>query len=296
MAEIGVTTVAQLDSIIQTIVAETQFTARHKTVMRQLVRVLDMPEHEGSPIDRPKIGKLVAGGLVEGMDIASPQPFTDTDVSINPTEVGLQSVLTDRMIRRAPSGFREMAAEEHARAYAEKMDTDLLGLFSGFSTGISNASNALTVDDLGVGRTNVKGNSEPGPDPLYGVLHPYQAWDIHRGLVPIHAGSAASDVDALLFPVGGVSEMVLREAGIGRLFGVTWFEDGNISTDSGDDAYGAVFSKEAIMLIVTSEGSMRPERDESLRAWELNYVGEYGFAEWVDSYGFYLFTDAAAPS
>jgi len=52
----------------------------------------------------------------------------------------------------------------------------------------------------------------------------------------------------------------------------------------------------AIVLVVVDEGSMRPERDEGLRAWKLNYVGEYGYGEWVDSYGFYLLSDAAAPT
>lgn len=285
----AVTTVSDLDSIIQVIVAETQFTSRQGVVMRQLVRVLEMPEHKGNPIDRPKLGKLTANNLTEGADIAAPQSLTDTDISINPTEVGLQSVLTDRMLSRAPMGFDKMVAEEHARAYKEKMDTDLLGLFSGFSTGESSAGNAINLGDLGVGRARVKGASEPGPEPFYYVLHTYHAWDIQGSILPLSSGNAGN-------PLDGVSQEVVRSGLLGQLFGTPVFESGLISVDSSDDAYSAIFSKEAILLVVTDEGSMRPERDESLRATELNYVGEYGFGEWVDSYGFYFLNDATAPT
>ena len=290
------TTVADLTSIIQVIVAETQFTTRHNTVMRPLVRVLDMPEHKGNPIDRPKMGRLTAGSLTEGEDIASPQTVTDTDISINPLEVGLQSVLTDRMISRAPGGFEMMVATEHARAFAEKFDTDLLGLFSGFSIGRDDVGNSLGVAEIGAGRANIKSASEPGPDPLFVVLHTNHAWDIVDGLIPLVGAATPGGLDNIVFPIDGVSNQALMNANIGKLFSMAVFESGLIAVDSNDDAYSAVFSKEALLLVVTDEGSMRPERDESLRATELNYVGEYGFGEWVNSYGYFLRKDAAAPS
>lgn len=292
----GPTTVTDLDSIIQVITAEVQVTARQEPLMRQLVRTLNFPENKGSPIDRPKLGKLTAFSLVEGADIAAPQQLTDTDVSINPTEVGLQFILTDRMLGRAPRGFEQLAAAEAARAYKEKLDTDLLGLFSGFGAGLSAPGAALTLGNLGAGRSRVKGATEPGPDPIYIVLHPYAAWDIQAQILPlIRAAGTTPDVGALA-TTGQVSAEVLRQRALGQLFGAPVFESGLIAVDGSDDAYGAVFSKEAIMLFITDEGSIRRQRDESLRAWELNYVGEYGFGEWVDAYGYFFLTDVLAPT
>jgi hypothetical protein len=286
----AVTKVADLDSIIQTITAATQLTSRNEVVMRQLVRVLEMPEHKGNPIDRPKLGKLIAHDLTEGVDIAAPQSLVDTDVSINPLEVGLQTILTDRNLSRSPAGFLQMVKEEHRRAYAEKLDEDLLALFSGFSNGHSGANSAVTVGHFGGGHAFIKGNTEPGPDPIYAVMHPYHAWDVIGGLIPLSSGNVSAAAGS------GISEHVLATASIGKIFNTMVFEDGNISVDSSDDSYSAVFSKEAIMLIVVDEGSMRSERNESLRAWELNFVGEYGLGEWVDSYGYYVLGDATAPS
>jgi hypothetical protein len=284
-----VTGISDLDSLIQVVVAEVQLTARHKTPMRQLVRTLEFPKGQGHPLDRPKLSKLTATVLTEGQDLSTPQGLTDTDVSITPLEAGVQVVVTDRMLTRAPKGFDAMVAEEMSRAYKELLNTDLNGLFSGFSNGLSAAGAALTLLNVGAGRARVMGNSEPGPPPLFVVLHPFQAWDVYSALVATSSGLASDSIF-------GVSADVVKEYMISRLWGMGWFEDGTISIDGSDDAYGAVFSKEALMLFIIDEGTMRRQRDESLRAEELNYVGEYGFGEWVDTYGYNILTDASAPT
>lgn len=293
------TRIADLDSIIQVIVAETHLTSRQGTVMRGLVREIPYPEGSGSPWDRPKLGKLGASSLTEGLPIAAAQRLTDTDVSINPAEVGLQTVLTDTMLKRAHGGFVLQVAEEHSRAYGEKLDKDLLGLFSGLGNGLSSTSNALTLGNIGAGRARVKGASEPGPDPIFMVLHTYQAWDIQSSIIPIQDTTTATYSSAGRLSAGGpvmAADQILRTGMLGTLFGIPVLESGLISVDSSDDAYGAVFSKEAFILLTVDEGSMRPQRFEAQRATELNFVGEYGFGEWVDSYGYYLLTDASAPT
>jgi len=283
------TKTSDLDSIIQIIVGDVQYTARHDPVMRQLVWVIDMPEHKGHPIDVPKLGSLTAYSLTEGVDLASPQALADTDVTITPAEVGLQVILTDRMLSRAPANFFNMVGDECGRAYAEKLDEDLLGLLDGFSTSTPGDSVVLQLTDLSNARAHVRGNStEPGPEPIYCVLHPYQLNSIVNELVPV------TNVAAM---PSGISEEVLRNYFIGKtkIFGMPVFEDGNLSAALGsgsDSAKGGVFSQKAIILIVTAEASARRQRDESLRAEEVNLVGEYGYAEWQDSFGVEIFSEA----
>jgi len=280
------TKVSDLASIIQVIVSDVQYTARNEPVMRQLVWVMDLPEHKGEPIDVPKLGKLTAQSLTEGIDLASPQTLTDTDISISPGEVGLQVILTDRMLSRAPAGFFNMVADECGRAYAEKLDTDLLSLLDGFSISTPGTGVVLQLPDLSNARAYVRGNpTEPGPEPLYCVLHPFQLNSIVNELVPVTAVAAMPP---------NISEEVLRDyfKGKTRPFGMPVFEDGNITVDGSDDAKGGVFSKKAIILIVTQEALPKTQRDESLRAEEVNLIGEYGYAEWQDSFGVEIYSQA----
>ena len=218
------------------------------------------------------------------------QKLQDTDISINPTEVGLQSILTRRMLDRAPAGFMELAIMEHKNAWKEKNEPDLLGLFSGFSVVIGAAGSALILGEVGAGSMRLRGATEPGPKPHVLVLHPYHIWSVFGGVVPLTSGAVAAGGG------GAVSDEVLRENFVTRLLGMDLFESALISIDSSDDGYGVAMSKAAIILIVTHEGDIDPEWNASLRGWELNFVGEYGYAEWTDSYGVALLGDLAVPT
>lgn len=294
----AITGVADLDSIIQVVVTDTIFTARQAPVMRRAVRNLMLPSKRGSPFDLPKLGKLTAYPVSEGNDYTAPESVTDSDVSVNPTEVIVQTMLTDRMLNRAPGDIQAMVSEEHARAYAERMDLDGLALFSGFSNGLSAAGSALLVANFGAGRARVKGNAEPGPDPVVAVLHPYQYWDILAGTIPVSQGTTAVYALQGNALTGNSPEAANRaiSGGLRELFGVPILEAGLIQADASDDGYGAILSRDAIYLCITDEGHMAPQRDESARAWELNFVGEYAFVERVDAWGYYFLTDMAAPT
>lgn len=289
------TTVANLDSVIQVMTAEMELTARQDVLMRGLVDVRTFPKHKGSPLDRPKLGKLTAYDLVEGVAITNEQVYIDTDVSVNPTEVGLLTIVTRRMLGRAPSGFEAQIVRENKRAYAEKMEKDLLTLFSGFSVGLSGANAGISVGQFGAYITRVRGASEPGPEPLYAVLHPNHVWDIRSAIMGLTVGSG------LVLNTGGIiapenPNRAMREKSLGSFLGVPTFQSGLIAVDSSDDAYSGIFSKYAIMLYVNEEGSTDRQENARLRGWDLVYTGEYAAAEWVDAYGAYLLADATAPT
>jgi len=285
------TTVADLDSIIQVIVAETRLTARHAVPMANLVTRIDMPENRGSPFDLPKLDTLTAVNLTEGMDYDSFETVTDTDVSIDPTEVGVFVVLTERGLRRAPMGFEQMVSGEAARAYAYKLDLDLLRQLSSFSTILAQAGNVLQIGHLSAARARVKGGAEPGTGPVHVVLHPYGIKDIVDDLVP----AASNAIGA------GISDDITRQyltenyVGTTKVYGMNIWEDGNIEIDANDDANGGAFCENAIFLGVTLEPTEDTEKNISLRGHEVVVVGEYGYAEWLDAAGISLLHDAVAP-
>jgi len=287
-----VTTASDLDSLIQVIVGEMRFTARHAVPMANLVTRVDMPENRGSPFDLPKMGTLTAVNLTEGVDVTSFETVTDTDVSIDPTEVGVFVALTDRSLRRAPAAFESAVAGEAARAYAYKLDLDLLRQFSSFSNTLGSASNDMTIGYLSAGRARVKGGSEPGQGPVHVVLHPFGIKDIVDDIVP----SATNVIPA------GISDDVTRQyltenfVGNTKLYGMSIWEDGNIELDTLDDAIGGLFCQNAIFLAITMEPTQEKQRDASLRGDEIVIVGEYGYAEWLDAAGIQLIHDAQVPT
>ena len=286
------TTVADLDSIIQVIVADIRLTARHAVPMANLVTRIMMPEHRGSPIDVPKLGTLTAVELTEGTDYTSFETVTDSDVSIDPTEVGVFVKLTDRMLRRAPAGFERTVAGEGGRAYAYKLDLDLLRQMDSFSTSLGASGTVLESGDLIAARALVKGGTEPGIGAVHCVLHPYGIKDLVDDLVP----SASNAIPA------GISDDVTRQyltenyVGNTKLYGMNVWEDGNIEITATPDAKGGVFCENAIFLAITLEPTEEKQRDASSRGDELVIVGEYGYAEWLDAAGVELFHDATAPA
>ena len=118
------------------------------------------------------------------------------------------------------------------------------------------------------------------------MLHPYQAHDLAADLAPVGT-----------YPVpSGISQTVLENHWVGRAFGVDLFQAGNLPVDGEDDAKGGVFSREALVLVIFKDWAVERERDASLRAWELNVVADYGYAEYQDAWGVEMYFDAAAPS
>jgi hypothetical protein len=288
----GDTTVADLNSIIQVIVADVRLTARHATPMANLVTRISMPEHRGSPIDVPKLGTLTAVELTEGTDYTSFETATDSDVSIDPTEVGVFTKLTDRMLRRAPAGFERVLAGEAGRAYSYKLDLDLLRQLDSFSTSLAGASNVLQIGHLSAARARVKGGTEPGQGPVHVVVHPYGIKDLVDDLVPAAANAIPAGI------TDDITRQYLTENYVGttKLYGMTVWEDGNIEIDASDDTKGGVFCENAIFLAITLEPTEETQRDASARGDEVVVVGEYGYAEWLDAAGVELYSDASAPT
>ena len=288
----AVTTVADLDSIIQTIVGEVRFTARHAVPMAGLVTRIDMPEHRGSPIDLPKLDTLTAFDLTEGVDWNSFETVGDTDVSIDPTEVGVFVALTDRMLRRSPQAFERTVASEAKRAYSYKLDLDLTRQVSSFSTQLIGTGNPVSIGGLTAARAQITGKTEPGEQDINVVLHPYHIKDLVDDLV----AAAATDVGS------GMSDEITRNyltrnyIGRTKLYGMGVYEDGNFEVDGTPNAHGVVMSRNAIFLAITLEPTEENDRDISLRGEELVIVGEYGYAEWLDNAGVDIFGDATAPT
>jgi hypothetical protein len=84
----------------------------------------------------------------------------------------------------------------------------------------------------------------------------------------------------------------MRNGYVGTIAGIDVYESANVTIDGNGDCKGAVFAPEALAIAMKRDFQIAPQRDESLRAWELNATAVYGVGELDDSYGVEVLGDA----
>lgn len=279
-----ISTVTSLNSLFNSIFEDALFVAREQNLMAGLVT-----NYVGTGMANRQLGiypQLSAQTRTEGVDYANATEFTKTSqMTLTPTSKIVQAILTDQRIATDPDDARADAAREMGGAIATKIDTDLVGLFSGFSGGKGSANNALTITNCAAAIALLRNNK--APNPITVVLHPYGWFDIW-----VLLGQPAATYDFL----GETANEAMRAFAVGQFIGAQWFIDANISVDSSDDAIGAAFHREALALDTRKAPTLEIERNASLEGWELNLTAWYGVAERRDSFGVKLTHDATEPT
>jgi len=273
------TTSTTLDDLFVNIIAQARFTAEEQSLLMGLVTRYDIGADAGKTIQVPKYPAIAAADLTEGTDMSSTTVSTSS-VTITVQEVGAQVVLTDVAAMGAGNPAEELGTVL-GNAIATKMDQDLIALFDGFSSGLGSAGTEITVADLFKAAATLRTAKVTGP--LAAVVHPYQAYQLKANLTNTFAN-----------PNGGDAQNTAMVNGyVGTIAGIDIYESANITIDGNDDAKGAVFAPEALAIAMKRDFQIEPQRDASLRAFELNATAVYGVGELDDSYGVEMFFDAA---
>ena len=295
----AISTTTVLSDTISTVISEARYTEQIKEVISGVCWRITKPLHDGSTINLPYWGTGSAKSLSEGIDMVSPQAMEDTNVQFTPGEVGAQIVLTDKVARDNNEDVLRAAGRILGEAMVAKREQDLAGQFTDATTDLGGAGSVATLGIIAAARALLAGNSlaNGGPAPMpYGVIHhPYVLLDLVDVLTPTVAGGTTP-----LPAVGsGIAEQTLANYTIGRVFGMPVMESANISIDGSDDAIGVVLSMGTgggLVLATANEWGISPERDESLRATELNVVGEYAVGEYLPGWLVSLTNDASDPT
>lgn len=280
----AISKVSSMNSLFNSIYEDAIFVARENNLMAALVTTYSATGYAARIL--PVYPQLTAQVVAEGVDYSNPQEFTKTaGMTLTPQEVMAQSILTDQRNQTDPDNARRDNAIELGAAIATKVDTDIVDLFTGFSTGKGSANSALTIANVAAAISVLRKNK--ARNPLFAVLHPYHWHDIW-----VLLGQPASQQAFL----GDVANQAMRDYAVGQFLAAQWYTDANISVDSSDDAISAVFAREALALDIREAPTMEPERDASLRAWELNMHMGYAVGERLDSAGVKLTADATEPT
>ena len=293
------TTTSVLADTIPTVIEEARFTEQYEEVLSKICWRINKPLHDGSTINLPYFGTVSANALSEGVDMVSPQAMTDTNVQLTPVEVGTQILLTYKLARDNQEDIIRAAGRILGNAMVSKREGDLAGQLDDATKSLGGAGQALTLGEVAAAWSLLSGvslaNGGPAPKPYVMVHHPFVLLDMVDVFTPL----AHSTSDQMNSVGGAVADEALRNYTIGRIFGMTVYESGNISIDSADDAKGGVFASGrggGLVLATAKEWDVRPQDDESLRATELNIVGEYAVGEYLGGWIVELYNDAQDPA
>jgi hypothetical protein len=291
---------SSIDDAVERYVAESRYTMQERPgVVWANIRKETLPTGQGGAVNIPKYGTVNTAALTEGIDMAQAQEINDTGLAITPAEFGAQVVLTDMMLITVKDEFFRVAGRILGDSFDRQREQTLCDDMDNFSVALGSAGTALNVGHAMASYATIKYNApanasagrggEPGPDPVYLFVTPSQIHSLRKTMVGGIGAAANTQVAPDLtrtqyqdeFMVGGVNVR-------GTI---------NFSKDTNDDVKGGALSKEALIGVQLGAGpSAEKERDASLRAWEVNFVGRWARAEYNDAWGREMLFDSALPT
>ena len=273
-------TSSTLSELYTEIVAEAQFVASEKSIMRNLVKNYAITGG-GKAVEVPVYAQVSAGAVAEATDLAN-TAIDPTSVTITASEVGVMTTLTDLARNSAPRNVAADIGKLFGEALARKQDTDLTGLFNGFNSALGDGTTAISPAVIFNALSTLRANALPANECAV-VVHPKIAYDLKSGLTNTFAGLDTE-----------TSNEALRAGFVGTLAGMRIFETSNMSNSgNAGDYIGAAFHKDALAIAMMQDVKIETQRDASLRADEIVATSVYGVGEIHDSYGVQLNHDSS---
>ena len=287
----GNTITGSLADSLPTVIAEARIIREQEGVMPQLVDKQTLGTGVGLTWNEVSYAALVASAITETTILDNPQQISDTLLSITPTVIGIETLITDRVAMRiTKKGYSKLGGLAQ-NAIQRKKDQDGLVVLDAATTSLCGAGTTLTSGYIAAAVFQISSNAtEPGNKPYRCVLHGFQIKDIFDELV------------------AGVGTGIVTEGPTARVFsngfnmpiaGCEVYEDGNISIDTAADAKGGVFAREGIILVQGKSPWTETLRRPNIGggATSVYHYDEYAYGErsaghWL----FEIYSDATAPT
>ncbi len=291
----GITDTSQLQYVVNTIRAKAKFTMQDPGVFPGLFDGGCNPPKGARSYTEPKFGTVTAYDLTESVDMAQAQQLTDSlPLTLTPTEVGCQVIYSRIAAETRTENVASAISKVITNAIKKKRAQDGAAMLDGFSTSLgSGSTTTVTRGYLSAARALIRGNStEPNLEetPVV-VMHEYSFNDL------VDLMSEGTVVGSVVLNVGlaGLPEDFAKKYMVMNLAGMPIFTDGNITVSS-SAAKGGIFCKSAVAYGELWGLEIEPEKDASLRGWEVNGTICYDYAERNDNHGVELNIAAATPS
>ena len=273
MAITGPTTTQSVADSVPDMLHGARVVREQKKGMAGIVDLKELPVGEGDVWNEISLEKMEAQDVTEDTDLSqNPQQVDDTKISITPNIVGISTKVTRKAKRRMIQEVVALLPKLTQNAIQRKKNKDGLTLFSSATTTLGGAGQTNTTGYISAGARQIASNAtEPDYESkLYCVLHGFQIHPIQTELTQ---------------PVGtyeitnGLSRETLERGFRGMIGMAEVLENGDITIDSADDAIGAVFSENGIVLV-----------QEAAPVIYTDFLKGYGGgADVVYNYDFYAF-------
>ena len=273
-------TTGNLEAASNIIITAELFTEEHNAPALALLEKFTLPKGTKT-VTVPKVSQMTVRDLVDGQDIIDEEEIGMTTVDLTASEVGAKVIITDKLLRQSTTNTFSMIGRQLGDAMARKKDTDVLDLYQNLNggtllggTGPTYMKSSNLQGIIAYAKANKFGNQ------LYILHHPNAVAYLSK-----EAATAAST--AAIELSSGWSVDLLKEfwSGLRPMNGVSIFEDGNITEDSGGDGIGVIADKTAMAVLTSVETRTEQQRDASLRATEIVLTSDYGVFELDDSRG-----------
>jgi hypothetical protein len=282
----AVSTTAQIAGFYNTLFEEAMFVFQAQSLMANLVTLLT-----GQGLATRKQGvypTVTTQQAQEGVEVANAQIWNKSaKMELTPYIYHNQVILTESMMTTDPDNTMEAASFEMGRSMAVSVDTNLASTFSGFSTGVGAANNALTLKITAAALAILQNAKVPMPYSY--VLHPYHWFDCW-----VELGQPAAQQAFL----GDVANDALKQYNVSNFNGAAWYVNPNIAVDGSSDAVSAIFHREALALDTRKAPQMyvteRP--DVAGYGFQLDTEMWYAYGERRDEAGVKITADATQPT
>ena len=256
----GTTYVGSVEEGLNTSLASARTTREFPAdVMLKLCDRQTLKEGTGTAWREFLAAALVSQDYGETDIIDNPQEFDGSILTATPQlyaiHVRIGKRVEKRLDRKAFATFGSIAQE----AMDRKTDRDGLTLFASAGTTLAGTGVTITSGHVMAGARRIQSDAdEPGPDPLYSVLHGSHLYDIQSEIL--------GGVGTYTIPEGYTEETFRRGFKGGLVGGPMVYHDGLIVVDATPDARGGVFSKMAVLCV------------QGMSPWkETEYDPKYGY-------------------
>lgn len=281
---IDVSDVASMGGYFANIYEDAVFTLREQSLATRLVKLFT--DGRGDQTRTLTVYPTVTPATVEeNEDFARPTEFTKTLLAqLSVEEKMSQVIISDRRIETDPQNVRQDAAIEMGGGMAQLVDQDIFSNFNALTGGTIGASGSTMTWAYFFAAVSRMRNANI-PYPWHCVLHPYHWHDLAAAVAPSQTVTNAPEFQ----------DEVMRQWFVSRVGPVNIWTSSNVE-DSSTDAYGAIFNPNALAFDLRRDARLEPERDASLRAYELNLTMLYAHGVWRPNWGFTILADVSTPS
>jgi hypothetical protein len=265
-------TAGNLENAQKIILTSSKFQEEHNAPAMALIEQFSLPKGS-KQVTVPKVGQMTMSDLVDGQDIVDEEDIGMTTVDLTASEVGAKVILTDKLVRQAADNVFSMIGRQLGDGMARKKDTDVLALYTALNDG--------TVLG-GTGPTYMKASN------VQGMIAYAKANKFGNQLYILHHPNAVAYLAKEVATTASATSSEITNgwsAGLRPMNGVSIFEDGNITEDSGGDGVGVIADKTALAVLKSVETRTERQRDASLRATEVVMTADYGVFELDDTRG-----------